>query len=69
MMNTFFLVNVVHNDFKDTDLIFKGFHEAVAGLPSPAAAKGGSVSLQNGMKVINDVAHGLGQQAQSVTVA
>ncbi|KAG8988994.1 hypothetical protein FRB94_001792 [Tulasnella sp. JGI-2019a] len=67
MMNTYFLVNVVHNDFKDTDLIFKGFHEAVS---SSISTKTGSLGLQNGLKAVNNVTQGLvGQQAQSVTVA
>lgn len=72
MMNTYFLVNVVHNDFKDTDLIFKGFHDAAAGF-STQAMKGAIAvlgeTLQNGLKVANDVAHGLGKEAQPVTVA
>lgn len=72
MMNSYFLVNVVHNDFKDTDLIFKGFHDAAAGF-SAQAMKGAITalgeSLQNGRKIVNDVAHGMGKESLPVTVA
>ncbi|KAG8930278.1 hypothetical protein FRC03_000692 [Tulasnella sp. 419] len=77
MMDTWFLVNVVHNNFQDPDAIFKAFFET-EGLSSGAVtptsvgmtiANGLGATLTNGLKKVVDAAEGLGQDIQPVTVA
>lgn len=65
MMNSYFLVNVVHNDFKDHDAIFKTFYEAAAQVTSPlakAVVNGIGQTLSGGVQVISAVAHGMGRE-------
>lgn len=63
LMDSFFLVNVVHNDFKDTDAIFQSFYEAgAAASPAPAVlphTKSFGAALVNGLKAISDVSNGM----------
>ncbi|KIO32028.1 hypothetical protein M407DRAFT_19053 [Tulasnella calospora MUT 4182] len=64
MMETYFLVNVVHNDFKDPNAIFNGFYEAANA--SPVTVNGHDVianakaSLVNGM-----IANGIGENLKN----
>ncbi|KAF8329502.1 methylenetetrahydrofolate reduct [Cantharellus anzutake] len=67
IMDTYFLVNVVHNDFKDTNLIFEPFlmDEKLAKVDCDVIPNGGTtnhldISKPSGLdKIINDVARGL----------
>jgi len=69
MMNTYFLVNVVHNDFKDPDTIFRGFHEAAASFHQVlkgAAMDALGENLQNSLTLANGMPHGYEREAVAV---
>ena len=71
MMDDYFLVNVVHNDFNDVNAIFKGFYEAgqagnqTAAIVNSLANVTLGSNLANGPQVINDVAHGIGKEIEA----
>lgn len=71
MMETYFLVNVVHNDFTASDGIFKGFFEAASAKAAPAAAVNGLVngvingSLGSAAEALHSMSQGLAREIQA----
>ena len=68
IMETYFLVNVVHNDFQAADAIFKGFFET-SNISNGVTNGIQGEKLTNGMKDLVDVAHGLSKEISAISVA